>query len=190
MALVMTGGPAGEPVSLADVKAQLRIDGSAEDLYLGGLILTSRLQIEAALGLALMTQSWRLTIPNWPPRDILALPMRPVTAVTALHAIDEAGTLTPLSLAGIRLDAGPPPVLLRSAAGWPLPVATFQSVAIDFTAGYGATASSVPAPIRQALLLLIAHWYERRDPYDTTESSGGIPCAVSDLLLPYRSPRL
>lgn len=190
MALVMTGSPAGEPISLAEVKTHLRIDHSAEDLYLGGLILTSRLQIEAALGLALMTQSWRLTIRRWPGIETYPLPMRPVTAITALHAVREDGTLEPLPLSAASLDAGPPPAIVRPPAGWPVPAGPFRSIAIDFTAGYGATATSVPSPIRQALLLLVAHWYERRDPYETAETSAGIPSAVSDLLLPYRSPRL
>ena len=51
MSLVMTSGPALEPVSLAEAKAHLRLDDVAEDALLQSLIVTSRLHIEAALGL-------------------------------------------------------------------------------------------------------------------------------------------
>ncbi|MGE5260788.1 MAG: head-tail connector protein [Actinomycetota bacterium] len=33
---------------------------------------------------------------------------------------------------------------------------------IAFTAGYGGAADDVPGPIKQALKLLVAHWFERR----------------------------
>jgi uncharacterized phiE125 gp8 family phage protein len=48
----------------------------------------------------------------------------------------------------------------------------------------------VPAPIRQALLLLVAHWYEHRDPIEIGTDSTIIPAAVSELLKPYRMRRL
>jgi len=57
MALVLTSGPASEPVTLAEAKTHLRVDGSAEDTLIASLIITSRLHVEAGLGLALVTQS-------------------------------------------------------------------------------------------------------------------------------------
>ncbi len=189
MALVMTSGPAGEPVSLAEVKAHLRIDGTDHDTYLGSLILTSRLQIEAALGLALMTQSWRMTLSAWPTGRIMPIPIRPVTAITGLALLAPNGTLTPLAMTGIVLDPGPPPVAIAPRTGWPAALPEGDRIALDFTAGYGSTAATVPAPIRHALLLLTAHWFEHRDPCETGPSAS-IPHTVSDLLLPYRSHRL
>jgi hypothetical protein len=50
MALVLTAGPAVEPVTLAEARAHLRVDGSAEDTLISSLIITSRLHVEAALG--------------------------------------------------------------------------------------------------------------------------------------------
>lgn len=57
MALVLTNGPSVEPVSVSEAKAHLRIDGAEEDVLLASLILTSRLHVEAALGLALIDQT-------------------------------------------------------------------------------------------------------------------------------------
>ncbi|HWK38638.1 MAG TPA: head-tail connector protein, partial [Hyphomicrobium sp.] len=75
MALVITSAPAVEPVTVSEAKAHLRVDGTAEDTLIGSLILTSRLHIEAALGLALMTQSWRLSLDAWPNGRELELPL-------------------------------------------------------------------------------------------------------------------
>jgi len=41
-----------------------------------------------------------------------------------------------------------------------------------------------------AILLLVAHWYEHRDPLEIGSAAAAIPAAVSDLLNPYREVRL
>ncbi len=51
---------------------------------------------------------------------------------------------------------------------------------ITFTAGYGPTPSDVPAPLRQAMLLLVSYGYEHRD------STDGLPLMVQALIAPYR----
>ena len=51
----------------------------------------------------------------------------------------------------------------------------------------GATAADVPAPIRHALLLMVAHWYENREP---TDAPTRLPAPISELLAPYKSARL
>jgi len=70
-------------------------------------------------------------------------------------------------------QAVPPPLILKDIVP-PAPDAVAQGVAIEFTAGFGHTAADVPAPIRQALLLLIAHWFENREPAITGPAGAGI----------------
>ncbi len=50
--------------------------------------------------------------------------------------------------------------------------------------------NDVPAPIRQALLMLVAHWYEHRDPLEIGSAAAQIPGGISELLMPYRGVRL
>lgn len=191
MALILTGGPATEPVSVAEAKAHLRVDGSAEDVLISSLILTSRLHIEAALGLALITQSWTLALDAWPRGASVALPLRPVQAVTAVRVLASDGTPVTLSSSDYALEGkGLPPRLVRTGLTWPVPGRVASGIEIAFTAGFGPLAADVPAPIRHALLLLIAHWYEHRDPIEIGSVDSNIPMAVSDLLTPYRVPRL
>lgn len=85
MALMLTAAPGVEPVTLAEAKAHLRREQTNEDVLIGSLIVTSRLHVEAALALALITQSWRLLLDRWPSGDAVELPLSPLQAVGAVR---------------------------------------------------------------------------------------------------------
>lgn len=191
MALLQTNAPPLEPVTVGEAKAHLRVDGSAEDALINSLILTSRLHIEAALGLALITQGWTLVIDQWPKQVSVALPIRPVQTIDAVRVLDADGAPTDIPPSHYVLDGkGLPPRLVRTSPIWPASERAAAGIEIDFTAGFGALAADVPAPIRQALLMLIAHWYEHRDPIEIGSVEANIPASVSELLKPYRVPLL
>src|SRR5262245_44611308 len=114
MTLILTSGPAIEPVTLAEAKAHLRVDGAAEDALISSLIVTSRLHVEAAAGLALIAQAWSYFRDAWPSGAALELPLRPVQAISAVRVYDESGVATALDPATYFLDsAGAPPRLVR-----------------------------------------------------------------------------
>jgi uncharacterized phiE125 gp8 family phage protein len=191
MALALTSGPAEEPVSVSEAKAHLRLDGTAEDILVASLIVTSRLHIEAALGLALITQGWRLTLDRWPEGGEVRFPLRPVQGIDAVtvHAADGAPSV--ISAESYLLDGqGLVPRLVPRDGKWPAPGLAVNGIEIEFTAGLADAAASVLQPIRHALLLLVAHWYEHRDPLEIGSAASTIPAAVSDLLRPYREVRL
>ena len=146
MALVLTSGPAVEPVSLAEAKAHLRVDGSAEDTLIASLIVTSRLHVEAALGLALITQSWSWYLDAWPAGPPSGCPCAPSRASppSALRADGAVETLEPgpLPPRRRRLPAAPRP---PGALAWPR-ARIANGIEIAFTAGYGNAAADVPGP--------------------------------------------
>jgi uncharacterized phiE125 gp8 family phage protein len=192
MPLLLTSGPAVEPVTLAEAKAHLRVDGSAEDTLIASLIVTSRLHVEAAAGLALITQGWSWYLDAWPRGHALKLPLRPVQSIAAVRLYDEAGAAAALDPATYLLDgaAAPPRLVRHGALPWPKPSRIANGIEIAFTAGFGPAAADVPAPIRQAILLLIAHWHEHRSPLEDGVDAEPLPTMVSELLGPYRSVRL
>lgn len=184
MSLKQTAAPGVEPVTLAEAKAFLRVDTDDEDTFVESLITTSRLHIEAALDLALITQSWRLTVPAR--TAPIAIPLHPVASVTAVQVRDGDGVETEVALGDINvdLDVRPACVLVPHAGG------AADKTVIAFDAGFGPTDANVPTPIRQALLQLIAHWFENREPITFGTTGARIPDTVSALLAPYRQVRL
>lgn len=191
MALVLTSGPAQEPLTLADLKAHLRIDSNAEDVLLGSLLLTSRLHIEAALDIALITQTWMLVLDRWPAGAALDIPMSPLQAVTGVRVkASTAATINVPSTSYLVDIASRPPRLVWNGEARPDPGIKAGGIEIDFTAGFGADGASVPAPLKHAILLLTAHWYEHRDPVEIGSAAARIPDAVSDLIQPFRKIRL
>lgn len=192
MALVLTSPPALEPVSIAEAKDHLKVGHSDEDALISSLILTSRLHIEAALSLALIEQSWTWTLDRWPEgRANLTLPLRPVSAINSISVLDSDGVPTVVSQDDYALDGDAvPPRLVRVVNQWPKPGQSQSGIEIAFTAGFGSAADDVPQPVRHAHLLLVAHWYEHRDPIEIGSDQTTIPNAVSILLKPYRVARL
>jgi uncharacterized phiE125 gp8 family phage protein len=191
MALVYRSGPTVEPLSLSEAKAHLRLETDADDALVSSLVITSRLHIEAALGIALTSQQWTLVLDAWPARGAVAIPMRPVTEVSEVRLRAADGTPAVLDPASYVLEgAGLPPRLVASNGPLPRPGRAVGGIEIDFTAGFGADPDDVPEPIRQALKLLVAHWYEHREPIEIGSAATAIPAAVSDLLSPYSVVRL
>ena len=220
MATIQTTPPAVEPVALADAKAFLRIDTTDEDTLIQSLITTSRLQIEVALGLALIQQQWSIFLDRWPlPRDpggapiqppsleyvipdprarlyldagAVVLPITPIQSVDAIRVYADDGTFVTLapSLFTIDLVSRPARLIARSGSTVPDPARLLNGIEIAVTAGYGASPANVPGPITQALMMLVAHWYEHRDPSEIGKDTTNIPPAVSLLLAQYAPVRL
>jgi uncharacterized phiE125 gp8 family phage protein len=191
MALVLTSAPALEPVTVAEAKAHLRIDAGDEDTLIASLILTSRLHLETALSLALITQSWRLLLDRWPLTKDLEMPLRPLQSIEEVRVLPADGAATVIDADKYLADTvSVPPRLVRTGVIWPQPGKAANGVEIDFTAGYGAAPSAVPAPLRQAVLLLIAHWYENREPIAVGSAEMVVPGPVSELIEPFRVKRI
>lgn len=191
MTLVLRSGPAEEPVSLEEAKAYLKVDGSDEDILISSLIITSRLHLEAALGLALITQTFRLVLDRWPRTGAIRVPVRPVQAIEEIRLRDGNGGVVVVDPADYDVDVSSAPARIAWMSGAPpQPAKRMNGLEVDLVAGYGPNAGDVPAPIRQGLKMLVAHWYENRDPVEIGSPKTAIPAAVSCLVKPYRLVRL
>ena len=159
-----TGSPATEPVTLADAKAHLRVDGTDEDAYITGLIGVARVAAEERLERTLVSTTWRLTLDGFP--DAVKLTMPPIVSVQSLTYWDATGVQQTLAPADYVLDAVSEPGYLVPAPGkaWPSTQSgRINAVTVDYTAGYGATAADVPPPIRHWILLAIGDLYAQRE---------------------------
>lgn len=181
MSLTLISPAAGEPVTLTEAKDHLRVTHDGEDAFIAGALAAAVRSIEARGGLALMTQGWRLTL-DTPPAETLIVP---VTPVQSIDAVTVSGGVVDASAYEVAIGA---PGRLRVAAPWPSPLRAIDDVVIDFTAGYE-SAGSVPGPLKHAVLMLTAHFFENR------ESAGEarvytVPRGVDALIAPFREFRL
>ena len=179
--------PSGEPVTLAAVKAYLRLGHSGEDGLAADLLASARAQIEMEAGLALVTRTLRLTLKDWPAtlkgRGVQLRP-GPVTALVAVRTVDALGVAAD-ETNRFMLDNGR---LCLRAWSFALPVPKDGHIEIDFDTGFGPP-SAVPEDLQFAVKLLASHAHQRRDgSFDS--SADGMPEDVMQILSTYRQVRL
>ena len=184
----LLAGPASEPLALAEAKAFLRLDDDAEDALVTTLIAAARLHVEGTSGRALLAQSWRLVLDGWPRDGVVELPVSPLISLAGITAYDADGDPHEIALA--QFQSEPARLLLPDhVAGMP-DLRRRQGLEIDYVAGYGVDAAEVPADLRQALLTLVAYWFEHRDAVIVAGSGAVVPSGFDRLLAPYRQVRL
>lgn len=186
---VLKTAPAAEPLTLAEAKAHLRVTNSSEDTYITTLITAARRRVEELTGRALITQTWYLYADEWPSDDRFRLPKAPLASVTSVKYKGTSGSETTWTASGNYIvDVNPTPgeVVLAYGAAWPSSsLYPASPITVEYVAGYGASGSSVPEELRQAMLLLIAHWYEFREPVVAGAIVTAVPMAVGYLVEPY-----
>lgn len=187
MTLFRTVPPEAEPVLLTEAKQNLRLDHDAEDGLLNGLIRAAREEIEAACGLALVEQGWRLVLDELPPSGVVLLrrhPVREVASVTVYDA-DGAGSLLDPSRYRLEPQARPARLVFQG----PLHDAQ-NGIEIDFTAGFGEAATDVPDLLKRAIHALVAHWFEFRASFGACQQPVSFPSGYERLIAPWRLRRL
>lgn len=170
--------PASEPVSLEEAKHYLRVTMEDDDTLITDLIVSARMSAENWLRRSLMTQAWKLGYDDCLP-ECVSLPMGPVTAITSVTVINQDQSTQLVGAALYKLNSAKNRLLHTST------VQGFQ-VEIVYQAGYGGTVSSVPAPIRQAMLCHIASMYDNRG----LAGESGMPEQAISLYLPFREVML
>ncbi|GLS32922.1 phage conserved hypothetical protein, phiE125 gp8 family [Mesorhizobium albiziae] len=189
MTLFRTVEPAVEPVTLAEVKEQLRLGHASEDGLLAGLIRAAREEVERATGIALINQGWRLALDRWPRNGTVLLarhPVRTVVSVTAYGADGEAALIPP---SAYQADTLSRPARLHFD-DTPAPLRRMNGIEIDFSAGYGEAGTDVPDTLKRAMLLLTAHWYELRGALGAESQPASYPAGYERLIAGHKARKL
>jgi uncharacterized phiE125 gp8 family phage protein len=186
MTLARITPPAGEPVTLADMKLHLRVTHTSEDGLIGNLIKAAREEVEQATGLALISQGWRLYLDFWPESGVVHLQRTPVISLDEVTVFDTAGTPSSLSLSGFVLDRASRPARLALPDAVTAPSKELNGIEINFTAGFGSTGNDVPDGLKRAIMILAAHWYEHRGPDAFDRESASWPPSFERIINRYR----
>lgn len=179
--------PAVEPVTLAEAKQHCRVDTSSDDSYISALIVAAREWTEVYMDESLLHQRLAMTLDFFPVE--IELPRPPVatagttTAITVTYTMNASAQTAVLSETQYRVDRHASPGVIRNlyGASWPSHLSDFNSIEVTWWAGHGATASSIPQGIRNAILMLVGYWYEKRLAADAG-SLNDIPYGVKALL--------
>lgn len=150
------------PVSLPELKANLRVDAADEDAVTLGYLAAATNTIEEMVGKRLITQSWQRISSSASGKISIAKP--PVQAITSIAYFDEANTSQTLTVGDFFLVSDEDTATLEpnNSTEWPTFYDRDDALTITFTTGYGDNPADVPESIRQAILLLASHWFENR----------------------------
>jgi uncharacterized phiE125 gp8 family phage protein len=185
MTYALIDGPEVEVLSLAEVKAHLRLVDESEDLYLTGLIATAREHLERDLGICLIDQTWRLYLDEWPKGGVVKITRFPIQSIERLVIYDAEGAAIEVTQGGhvLRRHKSPSEMLLDGAAKT---LFTGNGAELDFRAGFGEAPTDVPDGLKRAMLLHIAHMFAFRGVATVEEQPLSIPPSYERLIAPFR----
>ena len=187
MPAILLTPPALEPVSLADAKHFLRVEHDDDDDVISALIAAARVHVEVKTRRALIDQTWRLTRDVWPASRRLPIVPVPLQEVTAIRVFDADGVPHALDVDDFAIDRlSAPAVLAFARSAMRAPGKLASGIEIDIVAGYGDEPDAVPGPLRQAIRMLVAHWYENRGVIAASGEVASMPVSVASLLAPFR----
>lgn len=179
MGLTLITPPTVYPVTLAEAKAHCRVDSADEEALITGLIAAATSYVEEYTGRSLCPQTWKLTLDAFTPS--ILLPRGPVASVTSVEYYDPTGSFMTVSTDDYVLDNANFPAWIVVNNAWPETLDAINSVQITYVTGETAP----PAPIKQAILLLIGQWFDERSAVAGNLSP--MPNGVEALLANYRS---
>lgn len=188
MSLSQVTPPENEPLTLDELKAHLRVSIPDDDTYLQNLIPVVRMRCEGATRRTLITQTWDVFLDQWPTWDgyhggrtfeppttllpaggYVCLPKAPLQSVTFVQYTALDGSTQTWDPSNYLVDA---PKGDRCARGrlslgwvkvWPIARPTANAIQIRIVTGYGDTEDTVPALLRQGMLLDAGTLYETRE---------------------------
>ena len=190
--VVVVTPPSSEPLVADDVVLHLNLSGSDYDEdQLSAFIKAARQQVESDTGRALIRQTVDVYYDGFPCSSDLYLPKPPLVSVTSVTTYDEDNVSAVMSSSDYLVDTASVParLALNSTASWPTSLRRVNAVIVRAVCGYGAGATDVPEPLREAMRLLIGAMHEHREQVIVSQFAGQfleIPFGYQQLIAPYR----
>jgi uncharacterized phiE125 gp8 family phage protein len=172
----MAGFGIAEPVvTMSEAQAYVRIETGEEEAVVAGLIRTASALCESFLNQVVIAREFTAELPAGPSWERVRV--APVRSIASVETLDVSGIATPLPSSAFEADID------SSGDGWIRisDAGAASRIRVNGTAGLALDENSVPEPIRQGVLRLVAHLFMSRD-----GAGGDPPAAVTALWRPYR----
>jgi uncharacterized phiE125 gp8 family phage protein len=181
-------------ITVADVNFSANIilgeNTTDEDALIQTFIVAARIYVENLLNQKLITQTIKVSYDRFPPQgDLLKLWTSPIQSLTSIKYYEEDDTENTLDNTTYEVDnfAEFMRVIMRSGNTWPnISLRNLNGVVVECVAGFGDTAADVPQDIKQAIKMLVGHFYEHREATENKNTSVGIATyidmAIKELL--------
>jgi uncharacterized phiE125 gp8 family phage protein len=189
MRLRVVTPPSSEPITLAEAKKHLRLEGDEDDDYVGTCILAARQHVEEVCWRGVVTQTREAVLERFPDGEAAVLPGGNLQSIDSVTYLDAAGDPRVMEDTEYETDdvSVPGRLVLAHGAAWPATRCQWDAVRVRYVVGWDV--ADVPAPIKQAVLLLVSQMYEHRTPEVMGGTPGKVDFAVDALLAPYRLVR-
>lgn len=172
--------PEQEPITVAQVRDHSRLDVlPIEDAYLDSLISIARDVAENQTWLSIASKVYLTALDEFP-MDAIELNPHPVTEVVSVVYDDLDGNPQTLDPSAYQLDLIGIPARIIPLGEWPDIAHRANAVRVTYRAGY--TPATLPPQLRQALVVLIDHFYEHRGQVVTGSMVSELPMAAKALL--------
>ena len=166
MGYYQTQAPDGDPLTLAEVKAHLRVDVPDDDLLITALMTAVLQHVNQITARSLLTQKWAYTTDGFytPESSTLRLEKGPITSIDSINYVDMNGKFVLMPDMDYIADLTGQVARITPRFGkiWPTTLPQIASVTVNFTAGYG-TAADVPQGLKSWMKLRIGSLYENRE---------------------------
>lgn len=189
--------PAIRPVTVDEAKTHLRVDYAEEDDLIGTFIDAASAHLDGwsgLLGRALVEQTWKQEFDCF--ERCLRLSLAPVISIESVTWRDADGQISTVADTNYLLRTDASGSYVRFDDGYTFPTGLHESaaVAVTYVAGYPNTegdtpASTVPAALKAAILLMVAHWFNNREAV-SADGLSEVPASAHALIAPYRRPLL
>jgi uncharacterized phiE125 gp8 family phage protein len=184
--LVLKTAPASTPITLAEAKAFLRVDSDYDDddTYITSLISVATQVVEQYTRRRLITQTYIIYYDEFPP--YIDLQIGEVASVVEIRYYDENNDLQRLATNQYDVDTRVRPGRIYQSNTGDFPNTYERPNAIEVEFIVGGSASDVPAPIVQAIYIIVGRYYENRQDVVMGTQVNELPLMVEYLLTPYR----
>lgn len=169
-----------DAVSLTEIKAHLRLDHSHEDDYIKTLIRAMTTLVEEYTNKSLLTQTWQLVHHRKKieagSEQIIDLPYGPLQAIVSVQHVLAGQKRKTLRRFSLKTEGQLTCMALNP---------DYEMVEITYRSGFGDAPHTIPAALRQAIVLGVGEMFEKRQ--NAFHSPNTL---VHALMRPYCSTRL